>query len=486
MRAAPAPLRTRAEVVHRGLMNAIESAVVALERSLGESAVLTDRSVCETLSRDESDVPGVPAICVVEARRADDVRAVLEICDHHEVPVVPRGGGTGRTGGAVPLRPSVLLDTRALSSLHDLDRRDLLAVVGPGMITADLHRAAEREGLFFPPDPLSAPWCCLGGNVAENAGGPRAFKYGVTRDWTLGLDAVLMGGEQLSLGRRTTKGVAGYDLTATLVGSEGTLAVFTSLTLRLMVAPPVLRGLTASFRGARDAAVAVETIVAQGFRPRCIELIDALCCEVMREQEPGVVAPGVGAMLLMEFDGDGEAEVSAALDGVATICEGIVGGAARAANDAGALDAMWRARRVMSRALRRRALRKLSEDVVVPRSQVSALLDEVARISERFGVVMPTYGHAGDGNLHVNLLWNHDDELQRVEASVEALLHATLALRGTITGEHGVGVTKRPYLSWEQAEGLIALQRRVKRAFDPKGLLNPDKIFEGSSGHGAC
>lgn len=460
--------------------------MTALRRALGESIVDDSRATCEALSRDESDVTPTVAMCVASPHRAEQVREALRICEAHDVPVYPRGGGTGRTGGSVPLRPGVVLDTRPLAGIQEISRAGLFAVVGPGTITAEFQRAVEAEGLSFPPDPLSAPWSTLGGNVAENAGGPRAFKYGVTRDWTLGLDAALMGGELVSVGRRTAKGVAGYDLTATLVGSEGTLAVFTSLTLRLMVKPPALRTLAATFRDVAHAGAAVSSMVARGVRARCIELIDDVCCEVMRATEPGSVPPGAGAMLIVEVDGEADAEVDLAIANAAGLCEAQVGATVEVAASPEAIEGLWGARRVLSRALRGRARHKLSEDVVVPRGAITELLVAVREISARRGVLMPTYGHAGDGNLHVNVLWDDSAQRAEVDLAVEDLFRATLALRGTLTGEHGIGVTKRDYLPWEQSDALIDLQRRVKRAFDPRGLLNPDKVLPLPGAHRSC
>jgi glycolate oxidase len=467
-------------------MNAGDRAVTALRRALGESVVDDTLATREALSRDESDVTPTIALCVVSPSRAEQVAEALRVCESLDVPVYPRGGGTGRTGGSVPLRPGVVLDTRGLAGIDEIDRRGLLAVVGPGTITEAFQRAVEAEGLFFPPDPLSAPWSTLGGNVAENAGGPRAFKYGVTRDWTLGMDAVLMSGERLAVGRRTAKGVTGYDLTATLVGSEGTLAVFTSLTLRLMVKPPKLRALAATFTAVTHAGEVVSALVTRGLRARCVELLDGVCCEVMRAVEPGSVAAGVGAMLIVEADGASDAEVDRCIEEVATLCEAQPGARVALASTPADMADVWAARRVLSRALRGRARHKLSEDVVVPRGSLTELLRAVSEISERRGVPMPTYGHAGDGNLHVNLLWDDPSQRGAVDLAVEDLFRSTLGLRGTLTGEHGIGVTKRDYLSWEQSDALIALQRRVKSAFDPRGLLNPDKVLPPSSGHRSC
>lgn len=467
-------------------MNSVVRAVLELERALGSSRVSTEPSMRAALARDESDVTPVVPACVVLPSSAEDVTRALAICDAHEVPVYARGGGTGRTGGSVPLREGVLVDSRPLADLAEIDRGALLAVVGPGMVTAEFQRAVEAEGLFFPPDPLSAPWSCLGGNVAENAGGPRAFKYGVTRDWTLGMDAVLVGGERLRVGRRTTKGVAGYDLVSTLVGSEGTLAVFTSLTLRLMVRPPAMRALVATFTALVDAGEAVTQLLARGLRPRCVEIVDDVCCDVMRAREPGALPEGVRALLLIEADGESDAEVDLCISRTAEVCESFAGASVRVAATPDAMTAVWSARRVLSRALRGVARHKLSEDVVVPRGQLVALLREVRAISERRGVRMPTYGHAGDGNLHVNLLWDEPEQRAAVDLAVHDLFRATLALRGTLSGEHGIGVTKRDFLPWEHDGALLALQSRVKRAFDPKGLLNPDKILPPTGHPAGC
>lgn len=468
-------------------MDRIDRARVALSRALGDAVVRTDPDFRREMSRDESDVDGVIAAAVVSPRTADEVSRALALCDAHGVPVFPRGGGTGRTGGSVPVEAGVVLDTRGLAGLVEVDRENLFAVVGPGMTTEAFQRAVAREGLFFPPDPQSAPWSCLGGNVAENAGGPRAFKYGVTRDWTLGMDVALMGGEVLRVGRRTAKGVTGYDLTSTLVGSEGTLGVFTSLTLRLMVRPPCLRAVVARFSDVLHAGDAVARIVAAGARPRCVELLDDVCCDVLRAGAPEALPEGVGAVLMFEADGDSDAEVDGCVARVGEACVAAGATDVSRASEPAAMEALWSVRRVMSRTLRTRARHKLSEDVVVPRASVPALLRAVRGFSAARGLVMPTYGHAGDGNLHVNVLWDDDAQRPAVDAAVADLMRATLALGGTLTGEHGVGLSKRDYLAWEQSEGLIALQRRVKSAFDPKGLLNPGKIFSpAATGHRGC
>lgn len=467
-------------------MTPAERVALELERLLGPSRVITDADLCAGYARDESEAESVVPPCVVRAATAADVAETLRFCERHGVPVVPRGGGTGRTGGATVTVPSVVIDTTPLGDLKDIDRANGLAVVGVGVRTGALHEAVEREGLFYPPDPQSAEWCCLGGNLAENAGGPRAVKYGVTRDWVLGVEAAHVGGTLVRHGRRTAKGVTGYDTVGMLIGSEGTLAVFTEATLRLTALPTVVRGVLAVFPDAVAAGRAVGLLLAAGARPRCIELLDAICCDVMRADDPAVLPAGAGAALIVELDGFDEAAVAREAERAAECCVAAGAGSARSASDAAERAALWAVRRVMSRALRRRAANKLSEDVVVPRAQVPELIARVKAISADERVVMPTYGHAGDGNLHVNLLWDHDDERPRVQRAIERLFRATLDLGGTLSGEHGIGVMKAPYLAWEQSPELIALQSRVKAAFDPKGLLNPGKVFGAEPSHRAC
>ena len=467
-------------------MTPAERVAVELERTIGPSRVLTDPELCAGYARDESEAESVVPPCVVRAETADDVAKALRACAAHGVPVVARGGGTGRTGGATVTVPSVVVDTSGLGGIKDIDRANGLAVLGVGVRTGALHAAVEAEGLFYPPDPQSAEWCCVGGNLAENAGGPRAVKYGVTRDWVLGVEAVHMGGAVVQHGRRTAKGVTGYDTVGTLVGSEGTLAVFTEVTVRLTALPTAVRGVLAVFADAVAAGRAVALLLSAGARPRCIELLDAICCEVMRADDPTVLPAGAGAALIIEVDGFDDDAVARESQRVAECCVAAGAVGAQEAVDAAERAALWAVRRVMSRALRRRAAHKLSEDVVVPRGALTDLLRAVREISERRGVLMPTYGHAGDGNLHVNLLWDHPAQRAEVDRAVEDLFRATLSLRGTLTGEHGIGVTKRDYLAWEQSESLIALQRRVKRAFDARGLLNPDKVLPPPGGHRSC
>jgi glycolate oxidase len=461
---------------------AVDRAKVELERRLGPSKVLTSAASCEAYASDDSDVSGRLPQAVVLAASAEDVATTLAVADSCAVPVTPRAGGTGRTGGAVPVAGGIVLATEGLSRIKDIDRANLVAVVEPGVITGELHAAVESEGLFYAPDPNSLESCRIGGNLGENAGGPRAFKYGVTRDWVLGLQACLMGGTVLRTGKRTVKGVTGYDVTALLVGSEGTLGVFTEATLRLVPKPPSVSTGLALFAGAHAAASAVSAIVAAGVVPRCLELLDSATLDAVRAAGVAIESRA-GAMLLVEVDGE-EAEetlvrVGEVVSGLAGCIDFLV------AQDASQRDRLWAARRMLSKATRKLARHKLSEDVVVPRTKIAELLSRTDEIGASTGVRHLAYGHAGDGNMHVNFLWNDDAERPAVERAIAALMRATIDLGGTLSGEHGIGVSKAAYLRLEQSDDLIALQQRIKHAFDPQGLLNPGKIFP-PAGHRAC
>jgi glycolate oxidase len=462
--------------------DAVERAVAELDRRLGGSRVDTSEGGRAAHATDDSDATGRMPDAVVLASERDHAALTLEICEKHGVPVTPRAAGTGRTGGAVPVAGGIVLATQGMSRIVDIDRRDLLAVVQPGVVTAAVHRAVEAEGLFYPPDPNSLATCMIGGNVAENAGGPRAFKYGVTREYVLGLEACLMGGRVLRTGKRTVKGVTGYDVTALLVGSEGTLGVFTEITLKLVPAPTQIATVLALYPSMSGAAAAVMRVVDRGIVPRCLELLDGATLDAVRKNDVAI-DPRAGAMVLVEIDGRSETPLDPLLEALGdALSLGAID--VLAAQDAAQRGRLWEARRMLSPAVRKLARFKLSEDVVVPRSRLVELLAEVDRIGEREDVRHCAYGHAGDGNMHVNFLWNDESERPKVARAIEALMRVTVSLGGTLSGEHGIGVAKAPYLPLEQSASLIALQQDIKRVFDPSHLLNPGKIFP--TGHTAC
>ena len=465
----------------------IAAALLEIERSTGSDAVLTDREVLETYARDESEAEPVLPDAVVRARSSRDVVAVMKAASAHGIPVTPRAGGTGRTGGAVPVAGGIVLAFEQCKAIKGIDRADLVTVVEPGVITGQLHEAVEDEGLFYPPDPNSLSTCAIGGNVAENAGGPRTLRYGPTRDYVLGMEVVTAGGELLQLGKRTVKGVTGYDLTSLMVGSEGTLGIVPEVTLKLSPKPQAVVTLLTLLPDLPTAGAAVGAVLGEGLLPRCLELLDEHTLAIVRPDAGLPLDEAARALLLIELDGD-EQTLERQLEqcGNALVEAGALD--VLVARHGGERERLWAARRELSRSLRRVANNKLAEDVVVPRSRVPDLIDRCGAISEQHGIPMPSYGHAGDGNIHVNFLWDDDSQRPAVDAAVEALFRTTVELGGTLSGEHGIGILKAPYLGLEQSPGLIALQERVKALFDPQSILNPGKIFPAQARkfHGAC
>lgn len=461
----------------------IANARRSLEQHLGSSRVLAEAEACAAYGGDESGHPATSPDLVALAESMDDVARVLEVAAATQCPVTPRAAGTGKSGGAIPIQGGIVLSLMGMNRIKEVDRHEGVAVVEPGVILEELQRAVEAEGLFYPPDPNSQDKCTLGGNVAENAGGPRAFKYGVTREYVLGLDVALVGGERLHVGRRTRKGVTGYDVTALIVGSEGTLGVVGDITLKLVPKPPVVLMLMLMFTDVRRAAAAVTTIGDAGVQARCVEILDPLTLDAMRAAGHQFPA-AANALLFVELDGD-EATCLRHADMTAEACTKAGAVDVQVARDAEQRERLWSTRREMSHVVKKLTRHKFSEDIVVPRSRMAELLERVERFTSAEQVRWLAYGHAGDGNLHVNYLWNEPEERPAVERAVIQLFRDTVELGGSLSGEHGIGLTKQPYLPIEQSPQLIALQQRLKSQFDPKGLLNPGKIF-GVGRHRDC
>lgn len=466
----------------------------ALDRCLGDlvsalgSKILCEDEIASEYLSDDSRIIGRKPLAVVLAESSDDIQKALTIAGRHRVPVVPRAGGSGRTGGAVPLCKGIVLATHAMNQLIDLDPREGVVRVGPGARLADVQAAVEREGWLYAPDPNSAELCCIAGNVAENAAGPRAFKYGATRDSVLGIETILPGGQRFFAGRRTRKGVTGYDVTSILVGSEGTLAAFGEITLKLLPKPEEVLTLAATFPNLSRALAAVSMIVESKLPVRCLEFLDEKTLAVMRDS--GVpLARGAEALLIVEVDGS-EPECEHQAERLLGLAEQAGALEVQVALLASARAQLWNARKQMSYAVRARARHKISEDVVVPRRELLRLIDGVRAIGDKHSIDALSYGHAGDGNLHVNFLWNDEAEELRVAEAVRDLFVMTLSLGGTLSGEHGIGLLKAEFLPLEQPEALIALERRIKDSFDPLGIMNPGKIFpQGSdrrTNHAAC
>jgi glycolate oxidase len=452
--------------------------VSRLQEIVGREYLRLDRESLDAYAADALGKGHPPDVVVLPANTRD-IAAIARICNAERVPLVVRGAGTGFTGGAVPTRGGVLLSMERLNRILEIDELNLLAVVEPNVINADLQRAVEEVGLFYPPDPASLGQSSIGGNVAECAGGPRAFKYGTTKRYILAMEAVLPTGEIVNTGSKAVKNVVGYDLTQLLVGSEGTLAIITKITVRLMPKPPANATVLATFESIRGAVDAVSELIRRRVVPAAMELIDGDSLDAVHDNvSADLVPPGTAAALIVEVDGTPNA-VAEDLDRAIDACR-TVGAKAitRAATDA-ERDTIWSVRRQVSTALKATGLVKVNHDVVVPRGRVPELFDVIDEMKRTYGLRVAAFGHAGDGNIHVNLLLKPGDadEQTRAKDAEHFLFTRVIALEGSISGEHGIGFAKAPYLRLELSEDEIALMKRVKAAFDPNGILNPGKIF---------
>jgi glycolate dehydrogenase FAD-linked subunit len=450
----------------------------ALASIVGRDYVRTDSGSLATYGADALKRGHPPDAVVLPATTAD-VAAIARYCDRTRTPLVPRGGGSGFTGGAVPVHGGVVVSLERMNRIVEIDEANLIAVVEPNVITGDLQDAVEAVGLFYPPDPSSLRQSAIGGNVAECAGGPRAFKYGTTKQYVLGLEAVLPTGEIIRTGGKVVKNVVGYDLTHLLVGSEGTLAIITQVILRLIPKPPVQATIRASFPSVTHAVDAVTRLVRARVIPAALELVDGACLEAVAKhlQVRSLAPAGTAAILLLEVDGLAEL-VAGEADRVEQACRDAGATEVLRARDAAERAELWRVRRELSPSLKVVAPVKYNHDVVVPKARVPDLFALVEGIARRYRLVIPCFGHVGDGNIHVNImLGTSDEEARRAHEAELELFKGVVALEGSISGEHGIGFAKAPYLGLELTPETIALMKRVKAAFDPRGILNPGKIF---------
>jgi len=449
----------------------------ALTKIYGKERLKTSREDCVCYAYDARNARCIPD-AVVFPTSAEEISRTLALASKLGFPVVPRGSGTGTTGGSVAVEGGVVLVSTLMNRIVEIDTDNFTAEVEPGVITGDFHRAVEARGLFYPPDPSSAGVSTLGGNVAECAGGPRAVKYGVTRDYVLGVEAVLPTGEIIHTGVRTAKGVVGYDLTRLLVGSEGTLAVITRILLRLLPLPATTATLKVSFASMEEAAEAVTRIIASGTRPRCVEYMDEasiVCAQSIADLE---LPDGCRSILLIEVDGSAS-EVATSLKSVVSIVEEAGAMAVEEARNADEAKRLWTVRKKVSPALYLFGPDKINEDIVVPRSAIPKMVKKIEELKKKYGLPMVSFGHAGDGNIHFNVMIDKKDPVQklRADAVIDEIFDYTLALGGTLSGEHGVGINKRDYIGKEIGEKELELMRGIKALFDPKGILNPSKIF---------
>ncbi len=455
-----------------------EPALIAFRSALGADRVLTDPTICTLYAQDETPRHVEPDAVLFPSSH-DDVATLARIAFEHHIALTPRGAGSGNVGGALPAPGSVVVSFECMKRVLEFDPDNRLIVVESGVVTEEIDRIARSAGLFYPPDPGSSAYCRIGGNLAMNAAGPRAVKYGVTRDFVLGLRAVTGSGQEIRTGCRTTKGVTGYDLTRLLVGSEGTLALITEATLKLLPAPETVATLRVCYASNRDALDAVSRIMRQSVIPCALEFMDHRAIDAIRPTGAADDLPsGTRALLMVEADGAKEdvprqiAILEKALQG-----QGLLDIKSGFTHDD--IKLLWTARKSLSQAVKRIAPLKLNEDVVVPISQLADFVDFIDEIAHKHQLAVVSFGHAGNGNLHVNLMVHPDDrdEMARAHAALDAIMHRVLALGGTLSGEHGIGTEKRRFVALEIDSDTMAVMRSIKQQFDPHQLLNPGKLF---------
>jgi glycolate oxidase len=453
-----------------------------LREMLGPEAVVLDEETRRIYAQDETeDLLFMPDIVLKPATVAS-VSQILRFASEHGIPVTPRGGGTGLSGGALPVHGGICLSMERFNRILEIDEKNLVAVAEPGVITQALQEAVEERGLYFPPDPSSRGSSHLGGNLAECAGGPHAVKYGVTKDYVLGLEAVLPTGEIIQTGGRVLKNVTGYNLTQLLIGSEGTLAVITRVTLRLIPAPKARKVMLVAFPTLEDAAAAVSSVFHRGVTPAALEFMERAAVRAAEEKLGKKFPNGeAGAQLLIEIDGPSAELIDREVQEIASAVEGHGASDILLAEDRRQITEVWALRKSIGESVKSISTYK-EEDTVVPRSRLPELVRGVKSICARYGITSICYGHAGDGNVHVNILKAHmtDEEWNAgVESAVREIFHLTVSLGGTISGEHGIGYSQKRYLPLALSPVEIALMQRIKEVFDPQGILNPGKIFPG-------
>ena len=452
-----------------------------LQEALGSDKVRTsleDRIAYSYDGTFEQDMPDVAVL----PESTEDVAAIVQIAAEHQVPVVPRGMASGLAAASVPFGGGIVLSLTRMNRILEVDEENRTALVEAGVVTVDLERAVEEVGLFYPPDPSSNEQSTIGGNIACNAGGPRCLKYGVTGDYVMGLTAVLHNSQILSTGGKAIKNVVGYDLTSLFVGSEGTLGVITEALVRLVTKPKAVRTARAEFPALEDASRTVNAILAAGVVPATLEMMDETAIACIEEATALGLPLDVEAILIIETDGADEATVVREIETVARVCRKNGARAVSVAQTEADRDRLWRARRSVSPSLARKAPNKLGEDITVPRSAIPEAVRRIKAISASYGLPIGVFGHAGDGNLHPNILFDKRDadEWKKVEQIVAEIFQVALDLEGTLSGEHGVGTLKRPFMHQALSSVSLDVQRRIKEAFDPLGILNPGKVLPDS------
>lgn len=448
------------------------------EKILGKENLFTHETDRVTYSYDAAPLePAFPAL-IARPTSSKALGQVVRLCNENALPLTVRGAGTNLSGGTIPKAGGVVVLTNALNRIIEINEEDLYAVVEPGVVTAKFAAAVEAKGLFYPPDPGSQSVSTLGGNVAENAGGLRGLRYGVTRDYVMGLEFFDVNGELVKAGARTVKCVTGYNLGGLMVGSEGTLGVFDKITLKLIPMPPASKAMMAIFNDINKASETVSAIIAHRIVPVTLEIMDNFTIRAVEDFSHAGLPMDAAALLLIEVDGH-PAQVEEDADKVESLCRQMGAMSIRVAQDAAERDKVWEARRAALSALSRVKPTTVLEDATVPRSKIPAMIRSIEEIAKKFNLTIGTFGHAGDGNLHPTILTDRRDKAEwtRVEQAIDAIFEQAIALGGTLSGEHGIGIAKSRYMEMEIGRASILYSRRIKAVLDPKNILNPGKII---------
>ena len=444
---------------------------------VGKDNLTTDQIDKITHSYDATQKKYLPDV-VVYASNTEEISRVVKVANKWNIPLLPRGAGSGLSGGSVPVQGGIVLVLTRMDKILEIDSENLIAHVEPGVITAELQRQVETVGLFYPPDPASMEFSTLGGNVAECAGGPRCVKYGVTREYVLGLEVVTPTGDIIRTGGETLKNVVGYDLTRLFVGSEGTLGIITEITLKLLPKPAAKKTMLIQFSSIDGAAQSVSAIISEKIIPTTLEFMDKATINCIRGKSDIPIPENSQAILIVEVDGDIEILEKQAEKILAVIEPfGIID--TRIAETHEESEKIWQVRRIVSPSLRKVNPDKFNEDIVVPRSKVPDMIRALEKISEKYDIPIVNFGHAGDGNIHVNIMvdMQQDGMEQTVDKAMEEVFKAAIGLRGSISGEHGIGISKAKYMKIELDEATLSCMKKIKIALDPGNILNPGKIF---------
>lgn len=442
-----------------------------------EKRIFTNLAELYSYSFDASFGEYLPEL-VIQPQDAIEISRIVKLANEYIIPIYPRGTATSLSGGPLPVEGGVVLDMSQMNQKLIIDSENMLAITSPGTITGDIHQEAEKVGLFYPPDPSSAHVSTIGGNILENSSGPKGLKYGTTKEYVIGLEIVTAKGEIVRTGGKTVKNVTGYDLTRLIVGSEGTLAIVTEIILRLIPKPKARKTLLATFDQLADSGYAITKILSKGILPAAMELMDNACIRAVESFSPSGLPIAAEAVLIIEVDGHPLA-IDEEILACQEICSSVGATSVKVAQTDKERDEIWKARKMVSPAITKMGPTKISEDATVPRSQIPAMMKRLKEIREKYQLNLVVFGHAGDGNLHPNIITDkrNIEEMKRAELAVSEIFEAAIELGGTLSGEHGIGLLKAPYLEMELGKAGVELMKSIKHAWDPNHILNPGKIF---------